>query len=107
MIDTVSAEAHALGCNLDDEVVVVNDVVDVIIDAAADFIDICTHGRLVAVEIHIVSRKFDIFADAAAGCDDIVYRSAEHVGSGRTTAVAGAPELNLAGYLRVLCKIIL
>ena len=107
MIDTVSAEVHALGRDLDDEVVVVNDVVDVIIDAAADFIDICTHGRLVAVEVNIVCRQLNILADAAAGGNDIIYRAAEHVSARRATAVAGAPELDLSAYLSVLGKILL
>ena len=54
MVNTVSSEAHAFGCNFYDKVIVVDDVMNVIVDAAVNLADICTHGRLKAVKIDIV-----------------------------------------------------
>ena len=105
MVNAVARKAHALGRYANDEVVVVNDVVDVLIDSAADLGSIGSHGCLEGVDIHILRREGDVFADGSAGEIHVVKCTSEQVCPCRSAAVAGAPELDLAAYLAVLCKV--
>ena len=105
MVNAVARKAHALGRYANDEVVVVNDVVDVLIDSAADLGSIGSHGCLEGVDIHILWREGDVFADGSAGEIHVVKCTAEQVCACRSAAVAGAPELDLAAYLAVLGKV--
>ena len=105
MVNSVARKAHAVGRYADDEVVVVNDVVDVFVYSAADFGCIGSHGRLKGVDIHILRREGDVFADGSAGEIHVVKCTAEQICACRSAAVAGAPELDLSAYLAVLGKV--
>ena len=107
VVNAVAGKAHALGRYAHDEVVVVYDVVDVFVYPAADLVDIRALGSFKGVDIHILRGECDVPADGGAGHEHIVECAAEEVCSSRAAAVACAPDLDLAGYLAVLCKIAL
>ena len=93
VVDTVAGEVPAVERDVGHDVVGVDDVLNVVIQAALHLIFRRAHGRLIAIAVQVVRAEAHALAEAVA----VVERSADHVGHGRAAAVAGDPDLHPAG----------
>ena len=93
VVDAVAGEVPVVERDVGHEVVGVDEILDVVIQAALHLILHRAHGRLIAVAVQVVRAETDALAEAVA----IVERAADHVGHGRAAAVARDPDLHPAG----------
>ena len=92
-VDAVAGEVPVVKRDVGHEVVFVDEILDVVIQAALHLIFRRAHGRLIAIAVQVVRAEAHALAEAVA----VVERSADHVGHGRAAAVAGDPDLHPAG----------